>query len=537
MCKKLVAFLLCAMMLVSLVACGGGGNDTPATSTPGQSTTTPGTSTPGTSTPGTSTPGTSAPSTAVEFKEDVIIGTNQEFTTTDPQGSNSMAPLTLATLTHETLTSVDGVGNVSPGLATYEQVDALTYVFTIPDNVTFTNGDPCTTEDIAFTFERARESSFTSGKITTLDHTEIISPTQIKFVLNSPNQDFLTTLAHRGLGIMSKKACEADPAKGFEIGTGRYYLTQWVPGDVTALARYDGYRGEKGVAKTITFRHIAETSARIIALQNDEIDLALNLDSLDASTILADSSLELAKVQDVQCKYLAFNVNAAPFTDPKVRQAIAHAVNKDNVILGATNGEGLVHTSVVNKTQFGLDETLQDYAYDPALAKSMLAEAGYPNGIELTLTCYKGAPYETIAAVVQNDMAAAGITVKVNPVEPAAQKAMMKEGEHEMVVYAWTDAIGTDFTVRSLLYSTSGSNRCKIADPALDKMIDDALGETDIAKREQMYKDIQQYVHGLCPYIMLYTSYMYSAISAGTAGIVWNANGVHDFSLVSVPVA
>lgn len=523
MFKKMVAFLLCAIMLVSLIGCGAKEETKAPTAT---------------NAPAADAGNKEAAAApVVSYKEDVIIGTSQEFTTTDPQGSNSMAPLTLATLTHETLTTVDEAGNVSAGLATYEQLDPLTYLFTIPDNVTFTNGDPCTTEDIAFTFERARESSFTSGKITTLDHTEIVSPTQIKFVLNSINQDFLTTVAHRGLGIMSKAACEADPEHGFEVGTGKYYLTKWVPGDVTALARYDGYHGEKGVAKTITFRHIAETSARIIALQNKEIDIALNLDSLDASTILADSSLELAKVQDVQCKYLAFNVNAEPFTDPNVRKAIAHAVNKENVILGATNGEGLVHTSVVNKTQFGLNEDLVDYAYDPDLAKSMLADAGYPNGIELTLTCYKGAPYETIAAVAQADMAKAGIKVNVNPVEPAAQKAMMKEGQHEMVVYAWTDAIGTDFTLRSLLYSTSGSNRCKIADPAIDKMIDDALSETDVAKREQMYKDIQTHIHDLCPYIMLYTSYMYSAVAAGTTGITWISNGVHDFSYVAVPVA
>ena len=342
MLKKMMALLLCAMMLVSLVACG---DKQPDDNTP------------------------TGP------KEEVIIGTNSEFTTTDPQGSNSQAPLTLATLTHETLTEVDNKGNVQNGMASYEQVDGLTYIFTIPDNVTFTNGDPCTTEDIAYTFERARESSFTSGKITTLDHTEIISPTQIKFVLNATNQDFLTTLAHKGLSILSKKACEADPAKGFEIGTGRYYLTNWVPGDVTTVERYDGYRGEKAVTKTITFRHIAENSARIIGLQNNEIDIALALDALDVPTIEGDSNLDLVKIQDVWIKYLAFNVNAEPFNNVKVRQAIAHAVNKENVILGAASGEGLVHTSVVNKTQFGLDETLKDYEYDPAKAKQKPVKA------------------------------------------------------------------------------------------------------------------------------------------------------------------
>lgn len=504
MLKKMMALLLCAMMLVSLVACG----DKPDDNTP---------------------------DTPAGPKEDVIVGMAMEFVTTDPQASNSVAPLMLFKMTHETLTELDASGNVIPGMATYEQPDALTYIFTIPDNVTFTNGDPCTTEDIAYTFERAKESSYTSSKLTTLESVEILSPTQIQFKLNKVNQDFLTNLAYKTFSILSKKACEADPAKGFEIGTGRYYVTQWVPGEVTAVARYDGYRGEKGVAKTVTFRHIAETSARIIALQNNEIDIALGLESLDASTIEADSNLELVKFEDVAIKYLALNMSAAPFDNQKVRQAIAHAVNKDNVILGALNGEGSVQTAVMSKPLFGHNSNLEQYAYDPALAKQMLADAGYPNGLEITLSCYKGAPYETIAAVLQNDMAAAGITVKINPVESAALKAMMKAGEHEIAIYGWADASSPDYTLRTLLYSTSGSNRSLIKDPALDKMIDDALSETDVAKREQMYKDIQVYVQEVCPYVMLYTSYVYSGVSKGTTGVVWDPTNMHNFCYVSVP--
>ena len=165
----------------------------------------------------------------------------------------------------------------------------------------------------------------------------------------------------------------------------------------------------------------------------------------------------------------------------------------------------------------------------------MLAEAGYPNGLEITLSCYKGSPFETIAAVFQADAAKAGITIKINPVEPAALKAMMKEGSHEMAIYGWTDAIGTDYTVRSLLYSTSGSNRCKIADPELDAMIDAALCETDVAKREQMYKDIQKWVNDRSLYIMLYTGIIYNATAKGTTGVTWSANNIHDFCDVSVP--
>ena len=325
--------------------------------------------------------------------------------------------------------------------------------------------------------------------------------------------------------------------EGASIGTGMFYIEQWIPSDVTTVVRYDGYHGEPAITRSITFRHIAESSARIIALQTGEVDVIVGVPALDIGTIEDDPNCTLIQIPDVLMKYLCFNVNKAPFDDPKVRDAVAHAVNKENVVLGVFDGLATPHHSVVNVGQFGLDETIEGRSYDPELAKAELAEAGYPDGIDVKISCYKGPPYETIAQIAQADMAPAGIRVTVEPMEPAALKAMMKEGEHEMACYAWTDADGTDFTVRSLLYSTSGSNRCKIADPVLDKMIDDALCETDVTTREQMYKDIQHYVDDICPYIPLVTSIINAATRNGVEGIVWKSTDKPDYRHIAVPVS
>lgn len=495
--KRLIALFLCMFMLASLVAVS---------------------------------------SSADGYKEDVIIGTPYVFSITDPQGSNLDTASTLATLTHETLTELDGSTPV-PGLATWVQEDALNYVFTIPEGVTFTNGEPCTARDIQFTFERARDSSFTSGKIATLESTEVLSDTEIRFTLSAPNQDFLTTLAHKSLSILSEKTIAEMGDEGASIGTGMFYLTEWIPNNVTTVVRYDGYHGDPAPTRSITFRHIEESSARIIALQTGEVDVIVGVPDLDIGTIEDDPNCTLVQIPDVRMRYLCFNVNKAPFDDVKVRDAVAHAVNKENVVLGVYEGLAQQHHSVVNATQFGLDETIEGRSYDPELAKAELAEAGYPDGIDVKISCYKGPPYETIAQIAQADMAPAGIRVTVDPMDPAGLKALMKEGGHEMACYAWTDADGTDFTVRSLLYSTSGSNRCKIADPVLDKMIDDALIETDVATREQMYKDIQHYADDLCLYIPLTTSFINAATRNGVEGIVWKATDKPDYRLITVPAA
>ena len=507
MTKKLVSLLLCIAMVLGAVACS-------------------------------SQSDSAAPAgdaSEVKYKEDVVFGTPYEFVTTDPQASNTDAPMTLFYMTHETLTDLDGA-TVVPNLATWEQEDATHIKFTIPEGIKFTNGDPCTTEDIAYTFERARESSFTSGKIATLDHTEIISPTEIMFVLNSANQDFLTTLAHKSLSILSKKACEADPQMGSSIGTGCFRLTDWIPGDITKVERNEEYHGKLPPAKTVTFRHISEPSSAIIALQNGEVDVILGIPTIQATTIENDPNCELIQIPDVMMKYIAFNVQKAPYDDVRVRTAIGHGINKQNVIDGVFEGKGQIWNSVVNVGQFGLDESIEALSYDTDLAKELLAEAGYPDGIDVHMICYKGDPYETVAQILQADMAPAGIRVTIEPLEPAAQKAMMKEGSHEIAVYGWTDADGTDFTVRSLLYSTSGSNRCKIADPELDKMIDAALVELDADTRAQMYKDIQQYVDALHPMIPICTSVISCGVRKGTTGIGWKSTNKHDYRYVAVPV-
>jgi len=462
------------------------------------------------------------------YQEKIVIGTPLDVTTTDPQGSNTDANMILFCMTHETLVELDPkTGKIIPGLAECKIVDGYTFRFKLPKDATFTNGTPCTARDVKFTLDRAMQSSFTKPKLTLVTKIEVLNDQELVIKISQPSQEFLMNLAHRSLSILSEAALKANE-KGYALGTGKYFLKEWIPGDHLTVARYEKYR--KGPAKTkfVELRLMKEDSARVIALQTGEIDVCIDPPSVELDYIANDKNLALIQVPNVIMLYIAMNNTKAPFNNPKVRQALAYAVNKEKLIQAGYNGQGTVHNNFINRGQFGLDTALTGYEYSINKAKALLSEAGCSNGFEFELA-YNGSVKALIATVLQEDFAKIGVKVKLAEMESAALKSMLNEKKHTAALYQWTDADGTDFTVRSMYYSGSGSNRSLIADKKLDKMIDDALVEPSSAKRAEKYHLIEKYLRDACPIIPICTSIINVGTKASVKGAVWMSTAKHDY--------
>ncbi len=468
-----------------------------------------------------------------DYKEKVVIGTPLDVTTTDPQGSNTDSNMILFCLTHETLVELDPKsGNVIPGLAEFEVVDGYTFKFKLPAKATFTNGAPCTARDVKFTLDRALKSSFTKPKLKLITAIEVMNDQELIIRISQPSQEFLTSLAHRSLSILSEASLTANE-KGYDIGTGMYFLKEWIPGDHLTVERYAEYRGGPSKTKNIELRLMKEDSARVIALQTGEIDVCIDPPSVELNYIANDKKLTLVQIPNVIMLYIAMNNTKAPFDNPKVRQALASAVNKDKLIQAGYNGQGTVHNNYINRGQFGFDDKLTGYDNDTEKAKALLAEAGYPNGFEFELA-YNGSAKALIATVLQEDFAKIGVKVKLSEMESAALKAMLNEKKHSAALYQWTDADGTDFTVRSMYYSGSGSNRSLIADKGLDKMIDEALVEPDAAKRAEKYHLIEKYLKDACPIIPICTSIINVGTRSSVGGVNWMSTAKHDYRRIYI---
>lgn len=484
------------------------------------------------------------PDASGEYKDRIIIGVANDITTLDPQGSNTDANMMAFTLTHETLVEVDPETNeIIPGMAKEWTMsdDGLEFTFAIPENVAFSDGTPCTANDIKFTFDRAKDSSFTKAKVELVTEVEVIDDTHAKVVISKPSQDFLMLLAHQSMSILSEDLVNDDEF-GYQIGTGPYAVEEWTPGDQISFVKSEHFYGEEPPTQKIVFRLIKEESSRLIALQTGEIEVCIDPLTTDLAYIEEDEDLELVKIPNFVMLYLAINNEREGLDDVNVRKAIAHATDKASMIEIGYNGEGFVHDHWINRDQFGWYDDLQPYEYDIEKAKEALVNSAYEPGDLSFRVIYNDTAKENMALILKEDLAKIGIELELIKLETAALKGILNDAalDYDFCLYQFTDNLGTDYTLRNQYGSfeqdgklvKNGSNRANMKDAEFNRMIDEALVELDVEKREAMYNDIEVYLNEIVPIIPIATSYINVGIKEGLGGVRWNGTAKHDYRYV-----
>ena len=482
------------------------------------------------------------------YKDTVIIGIANDVNNLDPQGSNTDANMMVFYLTHERLVNIDpDTGKVIPALATEWTVsaDGCVYEFTIDKDATFTDGTPCTAEDVKYTYDKAKTSSFASQKVADVIATEVIDSTHIRITLQKANQDWLTLMAHGGMSILSKAACEKDSVNGPRLGSGMFSLEEWVPGSHCSFVRYDGYRKGAAPTRRIVMKLYKEASTRLIALQTGEIDVCIDPSTTDLERIKADANLDLIQTPNVVMLYMPMQMEKKGLDNVHVRKALAYAMDKESIVFAAYDGLATVHNNYINRGQFGLNENIHVYEYNLEKAKEELALSGYKPG-QLTFHIMVDKEFKKTAALIfQGACAQIGINIVLEEMETAALKGKLNDAslDYELALYQFTDDLGTDYTLRNQHGSTvqadgtlkkNGSNRCNMKDATLNAMLDEALVETDSAKREQDYHEIENYLDEICPLVPICTSYINIGAKKGIVGAIWKPDAKHDFRYIAL---
>ena len=484
----------------------------------------------------------------VKYKDTVIIGIANDVNNLNPQGSNTDANMMVFYLTHERLVNIDpDTGKVIPALATEWTVseDGCVYDFTIAGDATFTDGTPLTAEDVKYTYDKAKESSFAAQKVADVISTEVIDSTHVRVTLKKANQDWLTLMAHGGMSIMSKAACEKDPTNGPRLGSGMFSLEEWVPGSHCSFVRYEGYRDGAAPTRRIVMKLYKEASTRLIALQTGEIDVCIDPSTTDLERIKSDAKLDLIQTPNVVMLYMPMQMEKKGLDNVHVRKALAYAMDKESIVYAAYDGLATVHNNYINRGQFGLNPNIHVYEYDLAKAKEELALSGYKPG-ELTFHIMVDKEFKKTAALIfQNACAQIGINIVLEEMETAALKGKRNDAalDYELALYQFTDDLGTDYTLRNQHGSTvqadgtlkkNGSNRCNMKDATFNAMLDEALVETDSAKREQDYYAIENYLDEICPLVPICTSYINIGAKKGLVGAIWKPDAKHDFRYIAL---
>ena len=302
--------------------------------------------------------------------------------------------------------------------------DQKTYEFKLREGLKFHNGDPFTAEDVKFSFQRSKVGKVLKDRVRDV---EIVSPTRVRFHLHEPFPDFMAfygTLATGAGWIVPKKYVEKVGDDGFKkqpVGLGPYKFVSHTPGVELVMEAYEGYWRKMPSVKRLVFKSVPEATTRAAMLKNGEVDVAYMLDTPTAQELKRDPNLRLGFSGAIGVHYLDFFDQwdpKSPWADRRVRLAANHAVDRKALSEAETLGASRPTGSMVPRT-FEFTLPLPPYEYDPAKAKKLLAEAGYPNGFDGG-DFYPYPPYFSAGETIVGYFGAVGIRMKLRTMERAA---------------------------------------------------------------------------------------------------------------------
>ena len=390
----------------------------------------------------------------------------------------------------------------------WTQTDDTTWTFDLVPNATFHNGETFTADDVKYTFERILDPKTASGYAplyTVIDAVEVASPTQAIFHLKSPFGPFLTNLANNG-EIVNQKAIESgkDPARN-PVGTGPFQFVEWAQGDHVTLKRFPGYfKKGRPFLDGVEFRFLPVDQGRVDALASGELDWSDAVPLQQLATLKSDPRFNyvtsaLAGIPD----YLAMNVSAPPFDNKALRQAVAWALDRDEIRTVAYFGAGETGSEEVptgSKWYDGQDPYQAGPDVDKAKAK--MQEAGLANGITVE---YLGLPqYPELlktGEVVQQQLKQIGIDMRIKQVDVSVWFDHFSKGTYDITSAYQERTIDPDNFYSLVLKTGAPINATQYANPAFDKLIDQASHETDEATRKSLYSQLRQTVFDDVPLI------------------------------------
>lgn len=412
----------------------------------------------------------------------------------------------------------DADGTIQPALATgYEQVDDLTWRFTLRDDVVWHDGEPFTGEDVKFSFERvARDSTlFEHDSFRQITEVEVVGPHEILIRTEGPDPVLLSRISRKGAAIVPAHVIEAVGWEGFSVapvGTGPFRFVEWVRDDRVVFEAYpDHWRGAPAWDRLV-FRAIPENATRIGELITGAVDIAVNVPSQDVERIAAADGVTVVSQPTTRIMMLLFNTaDDKPTSDPRVREAIELAIDKELLIEVVADGFGV---PVGARVSPGVNAAPMKYydqnAYDPERAVALLAEAGYGPG-ELTVALqgpagrYPG-DADTLA-VVQVMLEAVGVNSTVESLEWSAYNSRIwgaNNVENVALIGLANSLFDGWFALRTLPCDGAYALRTNWCNPAFDQLLADAEFNLDLEERARQIEAAYDIVTAERPMIALF---------------------------------
>jgi peptide/nickel transport system substrate-binding protein len=375
--------------------------------------------------------------------------------------------------------------------------DGLTYEFVLRKGLRFHNGDPVSAEDVKFSFERYKGGGATTLKAR-VAAVEVVDAHRIRFRMKQPWPDFMTFYATPATGaawIVPKRYVERVGDDGFKkapVGAGPYRFVSFNPGVELIVEAYDGYWRKAPAVKRLVFRSVPDDSTRLAMLKRGETDIATGFRGPNAEEVKRTPGLTLKVTLPTVSQWIVFTEQwnpKSPWADRRVRLAANLAIDRKAFSDAEFLGHGRVAPSIIPR-DFDFYWAPPAYPHDPARAKQLLAEAGYPKGFDAVELATDGTFAPECEAVI-NGLQAIGIRARLRPMERAAFYKADQEKQFKRLVRAGSGAPGNAAT-RIEAFVISDGIRSYGGYPDIDALFRDQAVEMDRKRREALLHKIQQ---------------------------------------------
>ncbi len=458
---------------------------------------------------GTGGPATAAPEGTMTWGVHITLASRW----LDPAETEGIiTPFMVLYALHDALVKPMPAGANTPSLAESwtASKDGLTYEFVIRKGVKFHNGEPVTAEDVKFSFDRYRGAGAKILK-DRVREVQILDPGRVRFHLKQPWPDFMTFYGTSATGagwIVPKKYVEKVGDDGFKkapIGAGPYRFVSFNPGVELVLEAWEGYWRKTPVIQRLVLRSLAEETTRAAALKKGEVDIAYLFTGPVAEDIRKTPGFKLvAPSQSNGVFWLDMPDQwdpKSPWHDRRVRLAASHAIDRQAINQAETLGFSKLTGGIIPRA-FEFAKAFEAPTLDPARARQLLAEAGYPNGFDAG-DLYPWPPYTSMGEALASNLQSVGIRSQLRIMERAALTTAWRERKLKNLIVGITGAAGNAATRLEAYVSREGIYSSGVI-PEVEDLFQRQARELDPKRREALLHQIQQILHDRVTHIPIY---------------------------------
>ena len=509
-----------------------------------------------------------AAKTLVYCSEGSPEGFNPQFFTTGTTADAASVPIYNRLVEFET-----GTTTIVPGLAESWSAapDGMSYTFKLRrgvkfhSNAKFTPTRDFNADDVLFSYNRMADPNHPFAKVTPgqtyayfedmgmkdiVEKVEKLDPMTVRFVLKKPEAPFMADMAMDFASILSAEYADKmmaaktpDVIDREPIGTGPFQFVSYQKDAVIRYKAFDQHWGGRPKIDNLVYAITTDASVRYAKLKTGECHVMAFPKPADVALMKNDPAINLVSQPGLNVGYIAFNVEKKPFDSKAVRQALNMAVNKKAILDNVFQGAGTVAKNPIPPTLWSYNDKVVDYAYDPAKAKALLAQAGYPNGVDVELWYLPVTrPYnpdgKRMAELIQADWEKIGVRTKLITYEWGEYRKRSKTGEQHAMMFGWSGDNGDpdNFFVPLLGCAAvkGGGNVSRWCDKDFENLLQMAKLATRQADRAGFYAKAQVIAHEEAPWVTIAHSVRFDPVRKEVTGYKMDATAHHFFNKVDM---